>query len=586
MPVLKHLDLRKEVIDMANSNKRNSKNNYRSNKRNNSKSYNKGRNNSNCVPSDSNELKHSNDPLWYAQNPQLLSDAASYPYAWPAGVKLDLLNEYSKDNKVWSSGEVATHLSNYSVPGIMTGILVPTCGKSLNATSPVNIAARNIYSFVRHANSGHTNYDSPDLMLYLLAMDSVYTFLSWCRRLYGIMSLYSPVNRYLPEAIVTAQGVNFKSVMDDLANFRYRLNLAIKKVGSFVVPASMAYMARHQQMISGLYYDGKSPKAQIYQYTLGYVYKYIETSATEPGYLEPVYVYSAPGSLTATQIYEIMDTLINPISASEDCGIMGGDIYKAFGDSGVVKLDWTLDNYSVIPEYNEEMLSQFQNATVTGPILRSKSFDASVTYNNITQNVSGEIICDLQFVGHKDESVLTPSRFSGVMCSDRIITFNKDIVTPADTMVGTRLTVISAEFTDADPSDSAQEPIYSNNVYGSEILTAVTLTRFVFEGGKWTYATDSSFKYDMSNDITEASDFCNLMQGIALSSQFKWHPAFVITVPTSRVTVFEKYQFGGLNLDIDNFTVLSYSDVEKLHETALLSQFNVPMMGAYSKSVR
>lgn len=571
---------------MANNNKSN-KRRYSSNKKYNPKSYGKGSNSSNCVPSDSVDLKHSNDPLWYAQNPQLLSDAASYPYAWPAGVKLNLLNEYSKDAHVWNSGEVAAHLSNYSVPGIMTGILVPTCGKSLNATSPVNIAARNIYSYVRHANSGHTNYDSPDLMLYLLAMDSVYTFLSWCRRLYGIMSLYSPVNRYLPEALVTAQGVNFKSVMDDLANFRYRLNLAIKKVGSFVVPASMAYMARHQQMISGLYYDGKSPKAQVYQYTLGYVYKYVETSASKPGYLEPVYVYSSPGSLTATDIYNIMDALINPISASEDCGIMGGDIYKAFGDSGVVKLDWTLDNYSVVPEYNEEMLSQFQNATVTGPVLRSFAHDSSKTYNDITQNESGEIICDLKFIGLMDESVLTPSRFSGVMCSDRIITFNKDVVTPADTMVGTRLTVIPAKFEDANPGDSTEAQLYINSVYGSEVLTAVTLTRFVFEGGKWTYTTDASFKYDMSNDITEQSAFCNLMQGIALSSQFKWHPAFVITVPTARVSdMFANYEFGGLNLDIDNFTVLSYSDVEKLHETALLSQFNVPMMGAFAKSVR
>lgn len=571
---------------MADNNKYNKRKNG-GNKKYDPKNRNKSNNSRDNVSSDSVALKHSNDPLWYAQNPQLLSDAASYPYAWPAGVKLNLLDVYSKDSNVWNSGEVSAQLSNYSVPGIMTGILVPTCGKSLNATSPVNIAARNIYSYVRHANSGHTNYDSPDLMLYLLAMDSIYTFLSWCRRLYGIMSLYSPVNRYLPEALVTAQGVNFQSVMDDLANFRYRLNLAIKKVGSFVVPASMAYMARHQQMISGLYYDGKSPKAQIYQYTLGYVYKYVETAATQPGYLEPVYIYSAPGSLTAAKIYEIMDTLIDPISASEDCGIMGGDIYKAFGDSGVVKLDWTLDNYSVIPEYNEEMLSQFQNATVTGPVLRSYAHDSSKVYNNITQNEFGDIICDLKFVGLMDNSVLTPSRFSGVMCSNRVITFNKDNVTPADTMVGTRLTVISSKFEDANPGDSTEAPTYFGNVYGSEILTSVTLTRFVFEGGTWTHTTDTSFKYDMSNDMTEPSQYCKLMQGIALSSQFKWHPAFIITVPTTRVTdMFANYLYGGLNLDIDNFTVLSYSDVEKLHETALLSQFNVPMMGAYAKSVR
>lgn len=572
------------------------KNNYR-NKSKGRKFQNKGKGNQTNYRADNNmdqqgvDLKHSNDPAWYAMNPQLLSDAASFPYAWPSGTKLDLLNEYSKNNNVWSTtSKVVSELSNYSVPGIMTGIVVPTVGRSVNATSPVNIAARNIYSFVRHANSGHTNYDSPDLMLYLLAMDSVYTFLSWCRRIYGIMSLYSPVNRYLPEALISAQGVNFKSVMDDLANFRYRLNLAIKKVGSFVVPASMSYMARHQQMVSGLYYDGKSPKAQIYQYTLGYVYKYVETAANQAGYLDATYVYSSPGALTAQNIYDIMDSLIDPISASEDCGIMGGDIYKAFGDAGVVKLDWTLDNYSVVPEYNEEMLSQFQNSTVTGPIYRVPGFDSSQPpANNVTQSENGEIISDLQFSGLEDNSVLSPSRASGLLCSDRVITFNKDVVTPADTMVGTRLTVCSSKFIDADPSDSTEEALYQVNVYGSEIMTACTLTRFVFEGGKWQYTTDASFRYDMSYDNTEASAFCELMQAFALASQFKWHPAFIYTCPSSRNSttgLFENYQYGGLNLDIDNFTVLSYGDVEKLHETALLSQFNVPMMGAYARNVR
>lgn len=31
-----------------------------------------------------------NDPGWYALNPQLLKDAASFPYAWPLGNRLSL----------------------------------------------------------------------------------------------------------------------------------------------------------------------------------------------------------------------------------------------------------------------------------------------------------------------------------------------------------------------------------------------------------------------------------------------------------------------------------------------------------------
>lgn len=104
-----------------------------------------------------------NDPAWYALNPQLLKDAASFPYAWPLGLRLNV-------------GEYGANVNAGSLPGIFAMHWVPTIGYSSDGTSPINVASVNIYTKVRHDNSGHANYDHADYMMYLMAMDSVYAF--------------------------------------------------------------------------------------------------------------------------------------------------------------------------------------------------------------------------------------------------------------------------------------------------------------------------------------------------------------------------------------------------------------------------
>lgn len=105
-----------------------------------------------------------NDPKWYIVNGQLAKDVASFSF----------------NNALGASFEIGTHglttlvqPKKYSLPGIMTIPYVPSIGYSADGTSAANIAAKNFYSFVRHQNSGHANYDSPDLMMYLMAMDSI-----------------------------------------------------------------------------------------------------------------------------------------------------------------------------------------------------------------------------------------------------------------------------------------------------------------------------------------------------------------------------------------------------------------------------
>ena len=207
-----------------------------------------------------------NDPAWYAVNDQLLRDSASFPYSWPVGNRLTQI--------VQETGAGRNAGVEQSIPGVLSLYLSPTIGWADSSESPVNVASRNIYSFVRHANSGHANYDAPDLMLYLLAMDSCYSYHSFLRRLYGVMMDYTPINRYYPRAVVASMNVDFDDAMAHLAQLRCFINQFAVKLGSMCVPNSMSYMVRHMWMYSQIFVDSMSAKAQTYLYNPHAFYKF------------------------------------------------------------------------------------------------------------------------------------------------------------------------------------------------------------------------------------------------------------------------------------------------------------------------
>lgn len=305
------------------------------------------------------ERSSSNDPMWYAHSKQLLDATASFPYSWPVGGRLNTN---------------CTTIDTGSVPGIMAMYTVPSVGWATSATDPINVAARNIYSYVRHANSGAKNYDSIDLMKYYIAMDSCYSYLSFLQRLYGIVKLSSVTNRYYPQALVQAMGVDYDSVYGSLAQLNYMINAYANRIQSMCVPATMSYFVRHAWMYSGYYLDSLNDKAQIYMYTPQGFFQYTEPTSPGPGtklwplvYKELVTKGTAPGpGLSYDDLVQYGLDLLNPILASEDFNIMSGDTLKAFGTEGVLKVAAVPTDYTVLPSYDEVVLSQIMNANILG----------------------------------------------------------------------------------------------------------------------------------------------------------------------------------------------------------------------------
>lgn len=508
--------------------------------------------------------KH-NDPAWYAQNPQLMRDYASFPFGVPIGIQLPEELGYA----------------SASVPGVIALYYAPTIGTAQAETDPINIAARNIYSFVRHANSGHSNYDSPDLMLYLIAMDSIYMYHAFLKRALGVIMDYTPVNRYYPRALISAMGIDPDDLMAHIADFRGFINQYAVQIGSMCVPNSMSYMARHSWMTEGLYTDSTAAKAQTYMYVPYNYYKFkaIQSDNTAVGSLERVSLFNPNASgiskLTVAQLITFGQNLLTPIITNEDLNIMSGDILKAFGADGVVKISGVMDGYMVLPVYSQEVLSQIENCVI---LASGGSLTGTVTQN--TAVGGGYLVAtdDLPSI-YLGAGPITAAGALDTMTGSRLINFHHDGVTPDEVMVATRLTpgLTVDEATGEFTFDSVgSECVMYANVwyYGKDASGNVVLQKRGF-------ASVMPIRFNVTGQGTDAA----YLSVIAQYSNFDWAPAvalvavdmsktpYVVTNPTSPI------------LDIDNYTVLSKDNLRNLHMAALLSEFSVPQMGSFSKSI-
>lgn len=505
-----------------------------------------------------------NDPRWYAASDALLRDSASLPYSTSLGLNVALSNN--------SIQTVYTGLTNrneeFHVSGVCAINYMPGPGISNDNASAVNVAARNLYSFVTHAQSGGKNYEAPDLMMYILGMASIYNMWNFLVRIYGVAMTYNQKNRYMPGAILTAMNVDPDDVIRNLPILRYFINNLANKVGVMCVPTTLPIIERHCFMNQQIYLDAPDEKAQIYFYTPQGYYQWVENAGT-PGYLEFNDLWDTNGiQWTVSGLIGAITQQVDAMALSEDCNRMSGDIMKAY-DGHVWKLEPIPLEYVVIPQYNEEILSQIENCIALGD---PKAVDAaSKAARNITQNgTTGAIEYSPWFT-------VRP-----YVWMDKLINMHHDEVTPADNMVATRLMNIpfTSEITYVDGTyDHDGMELQSS---GSEIVTHFTVVT-ITQTPTFGYVLDT---YDSFPTFANTSPGALAMSDFVTKiSKFDWHPIFYLVIGTSAQTMVTT-QFRGILGDLDNYTSVDATLLKMMHDTAILSEFNVPLMGATVTSMR
>ena len=480
-----------------------------------------------------------NDPSWYVGSDAQAVAAANVSFGNPVGAIWDLAPNGLEPTTLEAFNDQFT-------PGVMAIRTAATPGIAISGSDPINLAAQDVYSWVRHANAGHTNYDPQDLMIYLLAMDEMYSMYAWLKRAYGIARNYTAYNRYYPDSLLEAMNINPVDFRSNLASVHYYLLQLEGNLRKFNVPTGMPFFTRHQWMYSEIFVDAMNIKAQTYLYTPALYRTYEETSGA--GYLK-AHIILAEERFTYANIRTIIDTMISKLVVSEDCGIISGDIAKAY--SSLYAVPETPIDYQVLPTFNPEVLQQFHNATILSPWWRVLTWRDGGQGMDITQDAtSGLVLFDPKLLATD-----LPAKCAEILMGNRMLDMKMDVPDPKSVMVATRL-MNTLKLKDGN---------YCIASCGSEIAADAVIFNFSIATG-----VIKSTMYLYPGYVSAPTDLSSLRKSIAainMYSAFSWRPfASIVTELDENVWALRLFE-------VDNYTILTESDLNKQHTTAILNEF-------------
>ena len=504
-----------------------------------------------------------NDPEWYKHIYTVAEDVARVPFSYPSGIHFDPLTH--RDSGLTRTLEP----SNLSLafPGIMVFDLMPTIGPTQDATDPANVAAQQIYSIMRQANAGAKNYDPGDVMMLIQAMDSPYMLYNELVRAYRLYDSYDPMNRYQPDALITALGFS-PNLVADRANFRTLLDTFAYRLAAINIPDQFDFIKRHSWLYSNVYTDSERvSKAQMYAYRPDGFYVWTEGVNDEPTKLvytsrKSLYGYSGAVVETLDQIKHAIDTLTVPLLGSGDVGIISGDLAKAFGDGGMIKIAPVSDHMSLYPVYSEEVVNQMMNASImsaspkTVPGVGDNSI--SLDYSNLTAGPLLKQIITLESNVHTELQPMVKHLLNYVHAEPSV----------DNVLVSTRLITLG--------TNDARTTSFRVSSCGSEIVTHA----YVYYNepnsssmGEFTLADLEVFQYHSFayQDGQTSANLVNFIETCLLTSKFDYAPTMYVSDPADATRLI----FEGVIQDVNTYTWLDDQTIEKLNDACLLSLYYV-----------
>lgn len=498
--------------------------------------------------------KATNNPAWYGADAALLRDSASLPFSYAVGMPINLHNPALE---ALPSGQY------FTIPGFMALYLDPSVGFANDAADPINTAAFRTYTFVRHLNSGHVNYDAPDLMLYILAMSQVYSYINFLQRAYGLVYTYAQKNRYLPNALLEAMGINADDIRSNLASFRYGINILINKAASLCVPASMSILSRHSSVYQNIYIEGDSLKDQMYFYTPDSFWKFT-LNGDQSGMLESDKFYVPTALKGVDALISYGSDMLSRLIQSEDMNIMSGDIRKAYGDN-IIKLQPLEVDFPIIPINDFAVLQQIKNTVVIGRELNGLDVTQDSTHGYLLHAPEVEVDA-------------TGGTWYTKGCGYMLQTFLEDKI----------LSVKSADPTPEEVMETSRNiPSFSNYKRTADIfviqvhpcadIVADCKLYYYHMNGDVPTLTGLPVSYSMTLNADDNSSQASTFRTMALLGHFKYHPMMHIT-PLREGSTSGSFNFADANIcyDVDNYTIVNSTTIERMNEAALLSMLNVP----------
>ena len=323
----------------------------------------------------------SNDPAWYAKDPQLLLDAGNIPFSDPFGSEI---KHFNGAIDIEGLGTVPDSAIGDAQAGVLSVRVKPSFGFGKTMNDPLNVAAHMLYTNVRYVNSGRKNYDQADLMMYVGAVADMYSYIYWAKRIYACAFVASQRNKYVDNLLNVQVGSYAHEYVENLAQFRAWLNMFIAKVSTLVIPDNIEMFKRRAFIYSSIYTESQmgNIKDQLYMFNPRAFFSFT-LDPKGKGCLIPTYV---PNDLSYSKFIEIGSRMLNNVIGDEDFGIMSGDLMRAF-QGNLIGITSQEAEGVIAPVYDPYVLHQIKNATlIDGVVISEKSILLKGAEKTMTSN--------------------------------------------------------------------------------------------------------------------------------------------------------------------------------------------------------
>lgn len=438
----------------------------------------------------------------------------------------------------------------------MTLNWMPTVGYSQTATDPASIVGKEIFAKVREKFSGSIDADAPDFVIYLMALDSVFSYIASLKRIYRILIAYSSENHFIPDGMMQALGFTQVQINDLMAH-RMQLYQIINELvfmtRKFNVPAVFDIMNRHYWLNDNVYMDADSINSQFYLFRCEGYYQYTLTGTSiKVGGLQ-FKKPTIPSSDVVDYLFTFGRGLIDALASSDDAYIISGYLMRAYEGTPVFTVDEIPLDDRLVPHYDVEVLMQIENACPIAPIVAG-----TVIQNDVTQDPStNAVICAPHVSG-----TISPALVDFPLKVDNYLSIRSDSPTVADVTIATRLKM---GITNVQNTASA----YSYDIIcGSEILTQMVLFYPSYNGAtkKITMLENLLSGRIVFTQALAQNDILFLMT----IQSWDWHPILPVFIK-SQTTGNWLVTYTG---DVHNMTVLTDEQLKELNRICLYSEFN------------
>lgn len=499
-------------------NKNKDKNNFRKgNSRSNTRGKRRGKEIEIDVPEkriNKEELSTNNDYSWYTKYPGLFSNVTGINTGTQVGSQLN-----------WDPSALtpSSVFLNATAAGMCVIHYIPTMGSAdAVLTSPANKVGSQMYAVMRQELGSTAQYDATDIMLYLGGMQSAFMLYALGAKIYGMLRMASPFNNYFLENIAEAHSVDFNSFSTNLSNFRSTLNQYAIFLSSRQVPAEFSIYLRHMWLLSNMFTDSDTAKAQIYSFMPDGYYTYVENSGG-PGYLKfnkMPYAIDVNTKLTFNDWKTMINNVYESMMGSSDIDQMSADIWKAFkGNTFVLS---TINEDFVIPiVYSQEVLMQIENIMLLGYPAELSYTVGNNTYKSWDIYQTTALPTSPRLIQHGDCSLnlnATPTQtqydnLNKLFAARKLVNFHKSEIPKEDVIVATRGIPGYVTLPATLPTSAVISPTAAR--YGTEVYTRAVLV-------------DMNSTYTIQRTVYQycTPDRGNSQQIASLWSQFDWAPTY------------------------------------------------------------